>query len=170
MATPPKIPGLSAFQTDKPGTPRPATPRLVNTAAILLVLAAALQLVASIVALIHAASPERRAALEEQLATMTGNVPSLEAFQNMGVLTIVLAGLVTVGAYLFFCFYLIRGRSWARGAAAVLVALTVMQLVGVTYPEGYTSLIQVILGILAIGLCYLPESSKFFAAVKASRP
>ncbi|MET4003101.1 MULTISPECIES: hypothetical protein [Arthrobacter] len=169
MATPPKIPGLNAFRQDKPGTRRPVTPRLVTAAARLLWLAAIMQIVASVFALIHAASPDRRAALEEQIAAMAGKTPSIEAYQNMGVLTVVLAGLVTAGAYVFFSFYLTRGRTWARSASGVLVALTLIQLVGVSYPEGFTTLAQVVLGGVAVSLCYLPESSRFFAQVKASR-
>lgn len=169
MATPPKIPGLGIFLDDKSGTPRPATPRFVTAAAWLLGLAAVMQLIGSIVALVHTASPERRPALEEQIAGMSGKVPSLELLQNISVMTVVIAGLVTLGAYVLFSFYLLKGRSWARMGAGVLVALTIMQLVGVSYPEGFTSLAQVVFGVLAVALCYLPESSKFFATVKASR-
>ncbi|WP_218713126.1 hypothetical protein [Arthrobacter sp. BF1] len=169
MATPPKFPGRGALLDDKSGTPRPVTPSFVTVAASLLGGAALMQVIATISALVYSVSAERRAALEEQIATMTGNAPSLNSLQNMGVLTVVMAGLVTVGAYVLFGVYLRKGRSWARLGAGVLVALTVIQLVGVSYPEGFTTLAQVILGALAVALCYLPEPSKFFAAVKASR-
>ena len=169
MATPPKIPGRSAFTTPKSGTPRPPTPRFVTAAAWFLCLAAVMQLIASIFAIVHSVSPERLAVLEAQHAAMPDNAPSLEALQNIDVMTIVLSALVTVGAYALFSIYLVKGKSWARLGAGILVALTLIQLVGVSYPEGFTTLIQVACGVLAVALCYLPESSKFFATVKASR-
>lgn len=169
MATAPKIPGLSAFADHKSGAPRPATPRFVTAAAWFLCLAAVMQLIASVFAIIHSVSPERRAVLEAQHAAMTGNTPSLEALQNIDVITVVLSALVTAGAYALFSIFLVKGRSWARLGAGILVALTFIQLVGVSYPEGFTTLAQIVCGVLAIALCYLPESSKFFATVKSSR-
>ncbi|MHA7177992.1 hypothetical protein ACX80D_15205 [Arthrobacter sp. Sr24] len=169
MATPPKIPGLGAFTDHKSGPPIPATPRFVTAAAWFLCLAAVMQLLASVFAIMHAVSPERRAVLEAQHATMAENGPSLEALQNIDVLTVVLSALVTAGAYALFSFYLVKGKSWARMGAGILVALTLIQLVGVSYPEGFSTLAQVICGVLAIALCYLPDSSKFFAAVKSPR-
>ncbi len=169
MASAPKIPGLDAFMDNSPGTRKPPTPRTVSTAALLLIVAACVQVVASVVAVIHAASPERAALLEEQRAAMTGKVPSLESLQNMGVITVVLAGIATVCAYVLFAFFLNKGRSWARVAVGVLAALTCVQLVGIAFPIGYTTVAQLALGALAFGLCYLPESSKFFAIIKSSR-
>lgn len=169
MASAPKIPGLDAFMDNSPGTPKPPTPRTVSTAALFMIVAACVQAVASVVAIIHAASPERAAFLEEQRAAMTGKVPSLESLQNMGVITVVLAGIATVCAYLLFAFFLTKGRSWARVAVGVLVALTLVQLVGITFPVGYTTVAQLVLGAFAFALCYLPESSKFFATVKGAK-
>ncbi len=169
MATPPKIPGLDAFIDKNPGTPMPPRPRLVGIAAGLLVLAACVQVIASIMAVIHAASKERAAMLEEQRQAMAGKVPSLESLQNMGVLTVVLAGIATVSAYLLFAFFLNKGRSWARTATGVLAALTCVQLVGITFPLGYTTVAQLALGGLAFGLCHLPEPSNFLADIKARR-
>ncbi|MDD0859092.1 hypothetical protein NHF46_17830 [Arthrobacter alpinus] len=114
MATPPKFPGRGAFLDDKSGTPRPVTPPFVTVAACLLGVAALMQVIATISALVYSVSAERRAALEAQIATMTGTAPSLNSLQNMGVLTVVMAGLVTVGAYVLFGVYLRKGRSWAR--------------------------------------------------------
>ena len=169
MATPPKIPGAGAFLEKDSGTPAPPAPRLVATAARLLVVAACVQLVASIVAVIYSVSAERLASIKASQATMTGNVPSLEALRNMGVLTVVLAGLATVCAYLLFAWFLRKGRSWARVAVGVLAALTCVQLVGITLPLGLTTVAQLILGGAALALCYLPEPNKFFADMKALR-
>lgn len=169
MAAVPKIPGSGAFTEKNPGTPRPPTPRMVGAAALLMVVAACVQLAASVLAVVHAASPERATLLEEQRAAMTGKVPSVESMQNMGIITVVLAGIATVCVYLLFAFFLNKGRPWARAAVGVLVALTCVQLVGIVFPLGYTTIAQLALGALAFGLCYLPDSARFFAAVKAAR-
>lgn len=169
MATPPKFPGAGAFLDKNSGNPAPPAPRLVATAARLLAVAACVQVLASTVAVIYAVSPERLASIEASRATMAGNVPSLEALRNMGIITVVLAGLATVCAYLLFAWFLRKGRSWARVAVGVLAALTCVQLVGITFPLGLTTVAQLFLGGVALALCYLPEPSEFFAGMKAAR-
>lgn len=169
MDTPPKVPGLGAFLEKKNGTPKPPTPPLVSAAARLLYVAAAVQVIASVVAVIYAASPERMDAIQLQIAAMTGNVPSLAMLRNMGILTVVISGIATTAAYVLFGLFLRKGRSWARVAAGVLVLLTVIQLLGIALPEGLTTVVQLVLGGIAVGLCYLPGPNHFFATVKAAR-
>lgn len=169
MATPPKIPGLDAFLENKSGTPKPPTPQVVKAAAWMLAFAACVQVFAAIVAVGHALTPERRAVLEAQRETMSANAPSLDALQNIGVLTIVLAGIATVCAYLLFAYFLTKGRSWARVALGFLAALTCVQLVGIVFPLGYTTVVQLALLGLALVLCYLPVSNKFIVQAKAAR-
>lgn len=169
MATSPKIPGMGAFVDKNPGASMPETPGLVKAAARLLGLCAVVQIVASIFGLIYASSPERLAAIQAQIDVMSGDVPSLELMRNMGLLTVIMAGVVTVGAYLFISFFLLRGRSWARSTAAVLMALTLIQLVGISFPAGVATVAQLVLGGVAVGLCYLPASTRYFAAAKAAR-
>ncbi|WP_343318351.1 hypothetical protein AAFM46_13530 [Arthrobacter sp. TMP15] len=169
MTNPPKIPGLGAFIEKSAGASKPAAPHLVVTAARLLLAAAAVQIIASVMAVMYAASPERLVAIQAQIDAMSGAVPSLEATRNMGVITVVLAGIATVSAYVLFAFFLRKGRTWARVAAGVLAVLTLTQLVGFTMPQGLTTVAQIILGGLAVGLCYLPEANKYFAVAKAAR-
>lgn len=169
MANPPKIPGLGADVDKGPGSPESAAPRPVAIAAALMVLAACVQAIASIMAVAYAAAPARMAALEAQRASMGGKVPSLESLRNMGIITVVLAGIATVCAYLLFAYFLNKGRSWARIAVAVLVVLTFVQLVGISFPAGYTTVAQIALGAVALGLCCLPDANRFFARVKAAR-
>lgn len=169
MATPPKIPGLGAFVDKSSGTAKRPAPRPVTLAALLLIVAACVQVVASIVAVVYALSPERLVDLQANLDVMTGTIPSLESARNTGVITVVMAGIATVCAYLLFAWFLHKGRSWARMAVGVLAALTCVQLVGITFPLGLTTVAQLVLGGLALALCYLPESNKFFAEMKAAR-
>ncbi|SEF02526.1 hypothetical protein SAMN04489740_3829 [Arthrobacter alpinus] len=169
MATPPHIPGLGAFLDKDSSTPRPAAPRPVTVAVWLLVLAAAAQIVASVMGIIHAVSPERAQVLQAQLAADPASTLSLEAMRNMGVITVVLAALATVSAYVLFAFFLHKGRMWARTATSVLVVLTLSQLVGIVFPGGFTTIAQLVLGSLAIALCYMPASKTFFADMKAYR-
>ncbi|MFQ4150058.1 hypothetical protein AAGW05_15425 [Arthrobacter sp. LAPM80] len=169
MATPPKIPGLGAFVDKDPKSPKPVAPPLVLTASRLLVAAAIVQVIASVMAVIYAASPDRLAGIQAQIDTMSGNVPSLDAMRNIGILTVVLAGIATVTAYLLFAFFLHKGRSWARTATGILALLTVLQLVGISFPTGWTTVVQIVLGALAFGLCHLPVPKAYFAAMKAAR-
>lgn len=168
MATPPKIPGMGVFVDKNPGESRPATPAQVVAAARLMVVAAVVQLFASIVAIVYAASPDRLTAIQAQVDAMSGNVPSVESVRNMGVITVVVAGLATVCAYLLFAFVMHRGRSWARVATGVLVALTLVQLVGISFPVGWTTVAQLCLGAVAVGLCYMPQSNNYFATIKGA--
>ena len=169
MATPPRIPGLGAFLDNDSATPRPTTPGPVTVAAWLLVLAAAAQIVASVMGISHALSPERAQVLQAQLAADPASTLSLEAMRNMGVISVVLAALATVSAYVLFAFFIRKGRIWARTATNVLVVLTLSQLVGIVLPGGFTTIAQLLLGALAIALCYLPASKTFFADMKAHR-
>ena len=169
MDTPPRVPGLGAFLDKNTGTPKPPTPQLVTVASRLLFLAAVVQVIASVIAVVYAASPERLDAIQLQIDAMTGTAPSLAMMRNLGILTVVISGIATATAYVLFAFFLAKGRSWARVAASVLVLLTVMQLLGIALPEGLTTVAQIVLGAVAVGLSYLPGPNHFFAAVKGAR-
>ena len=169
MATSPKIPGLGAFVDKNPGAPKPETPGLVKSAARLLGLCAVVQVVASIFALIYASSPERLAAIEQQIDAMSGEVPSLELMRNMGMLTVIMAGVVTVGAYLFISYFLLRGRSWARANGCRPGGADLDSVGGHQFPGRPGNRGAACLGGVAVGLCYLPASNRYFDAVKAAR-
>lgn len=166
MATPPKIPGIGAFVDKDPEKARPKAPLPILSAAWLLVAGAVVQVYASIIAIIYAASPDRMAMVIAQVESMGENAPSVESARNMGILTVVVAGIATALAYLLFARYIHKGRMWARTAAAVLMVLTLIQLVGITFPDGWTIVAQLLLGVPAVALCYLGVSKDFFAAVK----
>lgn len=165
MATPPNISGLGVDKDS--AAPKPVAPRAVAAASRLLALAAAVQIVASVMAIGYAVSPEHLAAIQAQLDATGGTASSVESMRNLGVITVVMAGLGTVGAYLVFAVFLHKGRSWARVGAGVLVVLTLAQLVGISFPTGLTTVAQLLLGGLAVGLCYLSESNNYFAAVRS---
>ncbi|WP_449373784.1 hypothetical protein [Arthrobacter psychrolactophilus] len=152
----------------KPGATAPAVPGSIIAAACFLVLGAAAQVMASILGWIHALSPERAVVLQHQLDTGDSTL-SLEGLRNAGVITVVLAGLATVLAYLLFAFFMAKGRSWARTATAVLFVLTLSQLVGIVFPGGYTTIVQIIAGAAAVLLSRLPASKKYFETMKAIR-
>ncbi len=169
MDTPPKIPGLGAFLDKNNGTPKPPTPQQVTLAARLLFAAAAVQVIASVIAVLYAASPDRLDVIQLQIDAMTGDTPSLAMLRNMGILTVIMSGIATMAAYVLFGRFIVKGRTWARVAAVVLVLLTVVQLLGISMPEGLTTVAQLVLGGAAVGLCYLPGPNQYFAAVKAAR-
>lgn len=151
-----------------PGATAPAVPGSIITAACFLVLGAAAQVMASILGWIHALSPERAVALQRQLDTGDSTL-SLEGLRNAGVITVVLAGICTVLAYLLFAFFMTKGRSWARTATAVLFVLTLSQLVGIVFPGGYTTIVQIIAGAAAVVLSRRPASKQYFDTMKAIR-
>lgn len=163
MATAPNTPGPGASAGKDPGEHEKHVPRWVGAASSLLVVAAVVQVIASVMAGIYAVSPERLVIIQSQIDGMSGTGPSVESLRNMGVITVVLAGLGTVAAYLVLAFFLRQGRSWARVAAGMLVVLTLTQLVGISFPSGLTTVAQIILGALAVGMCYLPGSKRYFA-------
>ncbi len=164
MAASPQPPGPDAVDNKHGEGARPAPPRSVKVAAILLMGAGAVQVLASVIAVMYAVSPKRLAVIQEQINAMSGSVPSLESVRNMGVLTVVLAGLGTVAAYVLFALFICRARAWARMGSAVLVALTLVQLLGISYPVGLTTVAQICLGGVAVALCYFPPGTAYFAA------
>lgn len=166
MATAPKSPGPGAAVTRDSAVMRARVPKSISVAAILLVLAAAAQVIASVIAVIYATTPERMAVIQQEIDTMTGSVPSVESIRNMGVITVVLAGLGTVVAYVLLAFFIRKGRTWARTGATVLLALTLVQLLGITFPLGLTTIAQLSLGAMAVVLCHAPGAKEYFLAVK----
>lgn len=168
MATSPQLPSPGAIENKNHNAACLAAPRSVKAAAILLAVAGAVQVLASVIAVIYALSPERLTVIREQIDALSGSVSSLESVRNMGVITVVLAGLGTLAAYVLLAFFICKGRAWARTGAAVLIALTLVQLLGISYPLGLTTVAQLCLGGVAVALCYFPAGTRYFAATKAS--
>ena len=147
----------------------PRRPRLVGVAVVLLWATALMQAVASVTATIYATSAARKESLLAQLAANGDPASQLDMMVSTSVVMVLVAGIVTVGAYLAIAHFVGQGRSWARTLGAALALLTLVQLVGLQYPTGYPTLAQTVFGAVAMILCYLPGPGRYFAAVKEAR-
>ncbi|ALE92912.1 hypothetical protein AOC05_12400 [Arthrobacter alpinus] len=167
----PNLPGSSnsVRSSFRNGPESPPHPRLVSIAVVLLWATALMQTLASVIATVYATSDARRESLLAQLAASGKPASKLEMMVSTSVVTVVVACIVTVGAYLVIAHFVGQGRSWARTLGAALALLTLVQLVGLQYPTGYPTLAQTVFGALAMLLCYLPGPNAYFAAVKESR-
>ncbi|MCC9069297.1 hypothetical protein [Arthrobacter cryoconiti] len=151
------------------GPESPTAPFLVRLAAKLLWVGALMQVLGTVMASIYATSPQRKAALLDQLALQGTTGSNIDSLQTSGLVVVIVGGLVTVTFYWLLGHFVSQGRSWARMLGAVLMVLTISQLTGLQFPTGLVVLAQFVFGVLAIVLCYLPVSQQHFAAVKASR-
>lgn len=167
----PKFPvsGKSLRGSFRNGPESPPRPRLVGVAMVLMWATALMQALASVIATVYATSSARKEILLAQLAANGSPASQLDMMVSTSVVTVVVAGIVTVGAYLMIAHFVGQGRAWARTLGAALALLTLVQLVGLQYPTGYPTLAQTAFSAVAMILCYLPGPSRYFAAVKESR-
>lgn len=100
--------------------------------------------------------------------TTNATEAQLEAAANLVVIVAVVISVVLTGLYVLFAYKLKAGRNWARIVLTVLAVLTLINLVSTRGGSavGYIGELAVIVGCV---LSYLPNSSGYFAAIKASR-
>jgi len=92
----------------------------------------------------------------------------LQAAANIAVVLVVVIAVILAGLYALFAFKLKAGRNWARIVLTIVAALNLLSLVSGRGGSavGYVGELAVIAGAV---LSYLPNSSAYITAVKASR-
>jgi hypothetical protein len=116
------------------------------------------------------ATGDKQAVLD-QLRTTNPNHLTESQLQSVASTAIVIAVVATViiaGLYVLFAFKLRAGRNWAR---IVLTIVAVLDLLALVSGQGGAAIgyIGALAAIVGCVLSYLPNSSAYFAAVKAAQ-
>ena len=149
---------------------KPVVPQTVQRGVWLILAAAVMHVIASIFGIINAASPATKATIEEQLRGKS-NLPAnaVDVAQTTAIVAGVVVAVITLVIYVLIAMLIRRGMNWARITGLVFAVLSLSSLLHLTFPAGIFSILQVLLGIAGIILCYMGASKVFFADSKNFR-
>lgn len=147
----------------------PVAPPIMNTVFFMLIGAAVLQIIATIFAVLQMQSDDFRATLNDQLQTQ--NLPSVDAnMVDTAIMvstgTAIVMGVVAVILYVLIGLFLKKGMGWARIVGAVLAVVSLSQLISLSMPGGIATILQILLGIGAMVLCFTGAGAAYFTAKK----
>lgn len=169
-SAPGALPVYSGASDIPPAASPVVAPATVTISFWLYILSATLSVVAGLVAI--TGIPDSRQLLLDQFARQDIDLQG-QTVQQIVDVTIALGIAVAIVTMIFwalvfvlFAVFMRRGANWAR---IVLTVLTVLSLLNILAAYGLGSL-QVLASVAAAVLLWLPASSRWFAAVKASKP
>lgn len=152
------------------GTPpeKPEEPRTIRWAFWLILSGCAFGLIASLQTFLVIDIDELYREALNQAPASTRNILSQEspdALRNIFIASTVLTFVITVTLYILVAVFVKKGHQWARVLGTVLAAISV---------TGFGSsvildLLSILCGVVAMVLCWLPDSSAFFARMKLHR-
>lgn len=147
----------------------PTAPPIMNTIFFMLLGAAVLHIVATILGIMNVTSDSFRTQIEQQLRSQ--NVPGLtpemiDTTIMFALTTSIVIGIVAVVAYVVIGLFIKQGMGWARMVGGVLAIVSLTQLLGLSLPSGILTILQVLLGMAAVVLCFTGPAGAFFAAKK----
>ncbi|WP_026819581.1 hypothetical protein [Arthrobacter castelli] len=141
-------------------------PREVEISFWLIIAAAVLTAVTTIVTLAALGSPAMMEQFEMIMGQQGGQAPmDAQALIGAAAVFIVIIGIIGIGLYLLLGFMVRKGKNWARITATVLAALSLLTMIGASF----LWIITVLLGVAAVVLLFLPKSSNYFNAIKAQK-
>ncbi len=146
-------------------SPAPVAPRQLGWAVRLLHLAAALQILVTVLSLVNISSDGFRARTREALVEM-GQGGILDAVVDSAIkfslVTAVAGGILAIVMYLLLARFIGKGAMWARLAGGVIAIGSLYQLSTLTMPVGIVTVVQILATLTAITLCYLKPASTYF--------
>lgn len=153
--------GQSQFQPAGPAS----RPREVEISFWLIIGAAALTVVTTILGLSSLGSPAMRNQFEMIMGQQGGEVQmDTEALVGIAATVTVIFAIISIALYLLIGFMVRKGKNWARITATVLAVLSLLSLTG-----GGLQILVVLLGVAAVVLLFTPKASAYFNAVKAQK-
>ncbi|MFC8303168.1 hypothetical protein ACFUCV_05720 [Specibacter sp. NPDC057265] len=164
-----EMPRYSPAASDQTQGKAPTAPPVMNTVFWLLVAAAVMSVVSAIFSVMHAGSDKARAEMERQLvAQNVGDVTAemLDVIISISITTVIAVTVISVIAYVVLAIFLKKGMGWARIVAAVLAVLSLGNLVGMTMPGAIAAIAQILLGVVAVVLCFTGAGAAYFRARK----
>lgn len=147
----------------------PTAPPIMNTIFFMLLGAAVLHIVATIFGVMNVTSPAFRNQVEKQFTASNtpGITPEMVDTTIMFTLvTSIVVAVVAVIAYVVIGLFIKMGMGWARIVGVVLAVLSLGQLVSFTLPGGIAVILQVLLGVAAMVLCFTGPAAAFFTERK----
>ncbi|AIY01020.1 hypothetical protein ART_1421 [Arthrobacter sp. PAMC 25486] len=143
----------------------PVAPRQIGWVVKLLLAAAALQVVVTILSVINISSEAFRTRLRADILALGAGV-DVEQLADGSVMfsmvTAVAVGVLSILMYLTIARFLAKGAMWARLLGGILAICSVYQASTVALPSGLVAMVQVLLGLVAIVLCYIKPGSTYF--------
>lgn len=143
----------------------PVAPPLMNTIFWLLMGAAVAQIIAAVFGVLHASSDAYRQDAIKQLAAQNVTDVNAEMLEMMSVATVGTITVVAVAAvilYVLIGLFLKKGMGWARLAGTGLALISFSRYMGVNTPGGMATLLQIVLGVGAMVLCFMGPAAVFF--------
>ncbi len=147
----------------------PTAPPIMNTIFFLLLGAALLQIIATIVGVNATNSGSYREEALKQLEAQNVTNITPEMLDNIMLVTVgtlIVMAVVSVIVYVLLALFLKMGMGWARIAAAVLAVLSLSLLIGLQMPSGLLTIVQILLGIAAAVLCFTGAAAVYFREKK----
>ncbi|MDO5751877.1 hypothetical protein [Arthrobacter sp.] len=150
----------------------PTPPPIMNTIFYMLLAAAALQVIAGIFGIVHTNSSDFRAQTTEQLTKQNtpGITPEMiDVSVALVIGTLAVMTVLAVIGYVVIGLFIRKGMGWARIVGAILAVVWLIQLTGLSMPGGIATVLQILLGLAAMVLCFMQPTAGFFTARKNFR-
>ncbi|MGP9501838.1 hypothetical protein ACT3TS_06450 [Specibacter sp. AOP5-B1-6] len=147
----------------------PVRPSIMNTIFFMLIGAAVLQIIATIFGVLNMQSDESRTELVEKLEAQgaqnfDANMIDTTILVSTG--TAIVMAVVSVILYVLIGLFIKMGMGWARIVGVVLAVASLSLLWGLTMPGGIATILQVLLGIGAMVLCFTGPAAVYFKEKK----
>ncbi|WP_449373351.1 hypothetical protein [Arthrobacter psychrolactophilus] len=165
-----EMPRYNPAPTDLPYSKAPVAPPIMNTVFFMLIGAAVLHVIATIFGIVYANSAQFR---EDALKTFQDakmadiDESMIDATVMVTVGTLIVTAVLAVVLYVLIGLFLKKGMGWARIVGTVLAVVSLSQLMSLTMPGGIATILQVLLGIGAMILCFTGAGAKYFAEKKS---
>ena len=150
----------------------PVAPPVMSTIFWLLMGAAVAQIIAAIFGVLHASSDSNREDAIQQLAAQNVKDVDADMLEMMSVATVGTITVMAVAAVLLYVLiglFLKKGMGWARLAGTGLALISFSRYMGVNTPGGMATLLQIVLGVAAIVLCFMGPAAMFFKEKRAHK-
>jgi hypothetical protein len=161
----PNPPYQPAADASTPGNAAQAVPQQVTIAFWLYILAAAISLVSLIVGLANSGSLKAEAQRQMETQGLQVSESALNATVTAAIAVSVVFGILYVGAYLLFAYFMRRGANWAR---IVLLIITGLSLFGILGGNGLGAA-RAVLALIASVLILLKPANDYFKEVSARK-
>ncbi|QTF72510.1 hypothetical protein [Arthrobacter woluwensis] len=155
----PGYPGAPQWPGESPysgGQTSVARPQKVEISFWLIIAAGVLNLIGAILGAMFISDTAQYRDLVRQMEQSGGSADSL---RSMVTLMAIVFGVVQLALYLLVAFFVRKGANWARILGTVFAALSLMGLFG----GNVVNIIVVVMGVAAIVLLYLKDTSPYFA-------
>ena len=147
----------------------PVAPPIMNTVLFMLIGAAVLHVIATIFGVLNIQSDAFRTQLTDKLQSK--NMSNVEASMlDIAIMastgTLIVMAVLAVILYVLIGLFLKKGMGWASIVGAVLAVVSLYQLISLAMPGGIATILQILLGIGAMSLCFTGAGGAYFAAKK----